>query len=136
MLKSYLFGVLSAFLFAVLSIFLLTFVCVGGEDPRALTGLFGVAAFLLGGVGGSLVSLFLCREGHMTVSFCTALTYVLVVLTLSFYNRGDLSRPLWQTMLICLVMLGASAGVGIAFAKRKGSAKSARRKLHKRILKR
>lgn len=136
MLKSYVFGVLSAFLIAVMCLLLLTFVCVGGEDPRAFTGLFGVAVFMLGGIGGALVSLFLSREGHITVSLCTALTYALIVLTLSFYNRGEDSRPLWQTMLICLVMVGVTFGIGVAFAKRTGSTQSTRKKLHKRIFKR
>ena len=136
MLKSYLFGVLTAFLTAVLCLFLFAFICVSGDDPRALTGLFGIIAFLLGGVAGGFVSSFLNKGAPAVSALAVSGTYVAAVFILSWCNRNDTSRPLWQAMLLCLAVLGASFAVAAAVSARTGSAGNTRKKLHKRIMKR
>ena len=133
MLKSYILGVVSSFLIAVICLLLFTFVCVGNEDPRALTGLFGITAFLLGGVGGAFVSVMLDRAGYTCLSLATSSTYSVAVLILSFCNRNEGSRPIWQSALICALTVALSFGISYAVAGKRQGVKSARKKIGRRI---
>lgn len=133
MLKSYISGVISSFVAALICLLLLTFVCVGSEDPRALTGLFGIVAFLLGGVAGALVSALLCREGGVYAALATSGTYVLTVLMLSWANRTEGSRPMWQSVLFCFVSLVISFAVSKVISGKRGGIKNTRKKMSRRI---
>ncbi|MBQ8696770.1 MAG: hypothetical protein IJ519_03525 [Clostridia bacterium] len=136
MLKSYLIGVLSAFLAAVGCLFLFAFICVGGDDPRAFASLFGIAAYLFGGVCGALLATALHRDGARTVSLAVSCTYAFVVFLASTLYRSEASRPLWQSLLICLAVPAVSFIAGTLISARMGSAGVTRKKLHKRIMKR
>ncbi len=133
MLKSYISGVISSFFAALACLLLFTFICVGNEDPRALTGLFGIIAFLLGGVAGSLVSVFLCREAGVYASLATSGTYTLILLILSWCNRSEGSRPVWQSALFCVVCLAISFVLSKVICDKRGGIKNTRKKMSRRI---
>jgi len=120
LIKNILKGVAVSVFVSAMFLFLFAFVCTKQADPKALTGVFGKTALVLGSIAGGFVSARLYKHSGVICGICCGLVFSVILITLSLLLgnlESDSSNIKWLLLLIVPVVSAVGGFLGVPSGK-------------------
>lgn len=135
MIKRYAAAVGLSFGAALIAIILFSALSLRLADPRKLTDVFGIMAFMTGCIAAGFAFKITDDNPVASGALCS-LIYVFLIMTISLFFRDENTRPFLQSAIVYAAGIAVSAIIGLLFTVKRPGSKKARKNMMKRMNKR